>query len=338
MSMKRTYKWLFFIFILIVIVTGAQTITEIIERNSCEIVVHNKIYLAVGEEYKLGSKGYKSADGNVALVVQDVLKARNIGSTYVTKGCDTYEFEVTDLITVPYISEEKPELPCGMYSEEDNEYLDKILKSKIDLAGYQTRAGAVAAGRFLLLQFPYHMSYFSENGRMPSVDGEGRYYHEGLYLNIYKVEKENITKSVSGPLPWGCAMYSYPALMNQRNSLDCSGFVTWCLVNGGFDPGDIGAGPSSSAFDCSDLGERMPITNESLDKVKVGDLFAEDGHISILIGIKDGYYYIAESNSYIDIRVRVSTKQELIDSDFYAWIDMEEFYNHEDGNLTNYWE
>lgn len=308
-----------------------------VEEIPCEVVEHNKIYLAVGEKYTLDDVGYISANNTVADVKGDKVIGVKKGNITLSKDCNTYEIEVTDMITAPYISEEKEQLPCHRYTEEENEYLDTVLKSKIDNAGYKTRAGAVEAGRFLLLQFPYHMAYFSENGRLPYCDGEGRYYHEGLYLNPYKVEKENITLIINGPVEWGCPMYSNPAKCNQLNSLDCSGFVTWCLVNGGFDPGDLGAG-IAEAYDYSDIGPRHEITMESLDEVKVGDLFGEDGHISILLGINDGKYYIGESNLGIDIRIRVSTKQELINSNFYAWIDMEEFYNHQDGNLTNYWE
>lgn len=307
------------------------------EKIPCEVVLHNKIYLAVGEKYTLDDIGYISANNTVADVEGDKVIGVKKGNITLSKDCNTYEIEVTDMITAPYISEEKEQLPCHKYTEEENEYLDEVLKSKINNAGYKTRAGAVEAGRFLLLQFPYHMSYFSENGRLPYCDGEGRYYHEGLYLNPYKVEKENITAIINGPAEWGCPIFSNPAQINQLNSLDCSGFVTWCLVNGGFDPGDLGAG-ISEAYDYSDIGPRHEITMESLDEVKVGDLFGEEGHIAILLGIKDGKYYIGESNLGIDIRIRISTKQELIDSAFYAWIDMEDFYNHQDGNLTNYWE
>ena len=303
----------------------------------CKVVEHNKVYLAIDEKYELDSEGYISSDNAVAKVSGNKVIGVGVGTTTLVNDCNSYEIEVTDMITAPYISENKEQLPCHRYTEEDNEYLDAVLASKIKNVGYKTRAGAVEAGRFLLLQFPYHMAYFSENGRLPYCEAEGRYYHEGLYLNTYKIEKENITAIVNGPAEWGCKIFSNPAGINQINSLDCSGFVTWCLVNGGFDPGDLGAG-ISDAFDYSDIGPRREITMESLDEVKPGDLFGEDGHISILIGINDGKYYIAESNLGIDIRVRVSTKQELIDSNFYAWIDMEEVYNHQDGKLTNYWE
>ena len=322
--------------------TGNNFTGDIIKEPTCNLVEHNKVYLAIDEGYLLDDQGYVSSDDSIAIIKDNKVIGKSVGTTILKKDCNSYEIEVTDMITAPYISADKELLECGRYTVEENEYLDLVLASKIKDKGYKTRAGAVEAARFLLLQFPYHMSYFSENGRYYGeaelCEGEGRYYHEGLYLNTYKVEKDKFVAIVNGPAEWGCSIFSNPAGINQRNSLDCSGFVTWCLVNGGFDPGDLGAGPSADSYEYSDIGPQHEITMESLDEVKVGDLFAEDGHISILIGIHDDKYYIAESNLGIDIRVRVSTKQELIDSLFYAWIDMEDFYNHEDGNLTNYWE
>ena len=72
-----------------------------------------------------------------------------------------------------------------MYTKEQNDLLDEILKDRINDAGYKTRAGAVEAARFLSLEFPYRIRYFSENGRgnTNKVEGEGRYYQVGLYLD-----------------------------------------------------------------------------------------------------------------------------------------------------------
>ena len=314
-----------------------EAIVEEEKEKPCTVNDHYKVYLAIDEVYVLDDIGYKSDDESIASVATNRVSGHKVGKTILRKDCNTYEVEVTDMITAPYASEEKPQLTCGLYTAEDNEYLDEILKTKIAERGYRTRAGAVQAARFLLLQFPYHMNYFNENGRLPYCDGEGRYYHEGLYLNEYKAEKEGIDRTVRGPEPWGCPIFSIPYGSAQRNSLDCSGFVSWCLVNAGFDPGDIGAGPAPSVFDLSDLGEKHLITAESLDEVKIGDLFSANGHIAILIGIKDGEYYIAESDSLIDVRVQIADKDKLIASAFNYWVDMDEFYGYNDGKMNKYW-
>ena len=320
----------------------AEEKSVVIQEETNEVNEHFKVYLAVGEKYVLDGTDYVSDDPGIASVNGNVVSGTGVGKTLLKKEDSFYEVEVTDMITAPICSEDKEFLPCGRYTIDENEYLDEVLAGKIREKGYKTRAGAVEAARFLLLQFPYKLDYFSENGRYygaaPLCEGEGRYYHEGLYLNEYKAEKDKFVAIIHGPEPWGCSMYSDPGECYQPNSLDCSGFVTWVMVNGGFDPGDLGAGPDDENIDFTDLGEKHLISEESLDQVKVGDLFSAEGHISIFIGKKDGVYYIAESDLPINVRVRVTNKEELLDTDFYQWINMDEFYNHQDGNLTDYWE
>ena len=308
------------------------------KEKPCTLKDHYTVYLGIGEVYVLDDIGYVSDDEGIASIKTNRVTGNKVGKTVLRKDCNTYEVEVTDYITAPYIDDNKPKLTCGVYSAEENAYLDTILATKIAERGYQTRAGVVQAARFLVLQFPYHMGYFNENGRLPYCDGEGRYYHTGLYLNDYKIEEEGITKKVRGSACWGCPIYSLPYEGYLPNSMDCSGFISWCMYNAGFDPGDIGAGPAPNVFDLTDLGKMVRITEESLDEVKIGDLFSQNGHIAILIGIKDGLYYIAESNYNIDVRAKAWSKEELIHSLFTYWVDLDEFYAYNDGKLNLYWE
>lgn len=302
--------------------------------------IHPTIYLALDEKYELDAYGYKASEKGIVKIDGRTITAQKLGKTILMREDSFYEVEVTDMIVYPKIDDgSKQEIPCGYYTQEMNEYLDAVLKAKVEDKGWGTRAGAVEAARFLLLQFPYKLHYFMENGRQPRVEGEGRYHHHGLYLHIYKVEKDGMQgKHVTGPAPWGCWIYNNTSELVQRNSLDCSGFVTWAIYNGGNEIDDIGAGPASHKFDCSDLGENHDITEESLDLCRPGDLFAEDGHIAIMVGRKDDMIYIAESNTWINVRCKGWTYDELIHSKFYAWIDMDEFYQHKDGKLTDYWE
>ena len=55
------------------------------------------------------------------------------------------------------------------------------------------------------------------------------------------------------------------------------------------------------------------------------------------IGIKDGEYYIAESDSLIDVRVQIANKDKLIASAFNYWVDMDEFYGYNDGKMNKFW-
>ena len=258
------------------------------------------------------------------------------------------EVIVTDLIIK---SPETPDpnktiLTCGLYTKEDNDLLDEILKSRIAEAGEKTRAGVVAAARFITLEFPYRLSYFSENGRLTTygnttyVDGEGRYYHEGLYLHSSRTS--NIVKSMYGPNPWGCYIYSVPSEGKRKNGFDCSGFVAWVLLNGGFNPGDIGAG-ISNVTDMTDLGEKKRLTTSMKnEELKVGDLLSgsssNGGHIAILIGIKGDKYFVAESlwGNYAYGVVARAYSSKSLPNNFYWHIDMDNFYQN-DGNYTEYW-
>lgn len=258
---------------------------------------------------------------------------------------------VTDLITKPIISTERKKIvPCNVYSDEENKLLDEILKNDVEEAGYGTRAGAVAAARFLTLKFKYRIPYFYENGRINDsgvnyADGEGRYYHTGLYLSESK--KNDITVSFSGPSIWGCPLrnwendpyFGYKEGYLMPNGLDCSGFVSWSLVNGGFDPGDIGAGETPDAYQMTDLGEFVKLTEEVLDSnvIKAGDFFNYWGHISIIVGIKDGIYYVAESLPNFDgVDLRIYNKEEVLD--MFRYVVLMDSYYKDDGNYTEYWD
>ena len=259
---------------------------------------------------------------------------------------------VTDLITtmptLPNVY--KSLLPCERYTEEENNLLDKILKDRVYTAGYKTRAGAVAAARFLVLEFPYRLTYFSENGRMggwPQVDAEGRYNHEGLYLHSSRFA--NVEKSMYGPQIWGCPLYSAPAEGERKNGLDCSGFITWILRQAGFDTGDVGAGVTAWQDDMTDLGPLKRIPDAIQDgSLKVGDLLSGDGenpnaydggHIAFLAGIKDNNYYVAEELWFNDYFGAIIKKydEESFKYYFYWQVDLKDFYEG-DGNLTNFWE
>lgn len=319
---------------------------------------HDTIYLTIGETKKLDYT-YKSIDGNIGdfdinsniiSIEEDIITAKEVGTAIITKGDTKLNVIVTNLVTEPKLSDSKEIVPCNRYSEQENILIDDMLEYKVKEAGNGTRAGVVAAARFLTLQFPYKIPYFYENGRVNNTgvnfaDGEGRYYHKGLYLNDSK--KKDIIASVSGPCIWGCPLYNweddpdYGYIWGTKmpNGLDCSGFVSWVLYNGGFDPGDNGAGNSETNDELTDLGEFVPLTRELAmsDKLKAGDLVNYWGHIAIIIGIDDDNYYVAESLQDFGGAVVNTYKKEKINNTFSYAVLMDSYYK-EDGNYTAYWE
>ena len=274
----------------------------------------------------------------------------------IEKDDNLFDIIVSDLITSDYPNNDydfsKNELECDTYSKEDNDLLDEILKDRINDAGYKTRAGAVEAARFLVLEFPYKLSYFYENGRQTTnnVDGEGRYYHEGLYL--HESRYSNITGSKTGPETWGCPLYCNPGKRYIDNGLDCSGYVSWALLNAGFDVKDVGAG-FSDKLDLTDYGDVVKFNDEIINsgKIKVGDLVHSNhsgGHIGMIIGIDEDWFYVAQA-LWNDAPTSLTKKEEnvmAVQITKYGYKEIQNIlpdlvlmdkYYIEDGNLTNMW-
>ncbi len=293
---------------------------------------------------------YSVEDENVAKIEDNKIIGVNDGITKVTVTDNyghsaTINVQVTSLISLPEINNKKPYISNKQYTTEEAKILDDYLFYQIDEAGYKTRAGVVAAARFLSLELKYRIPYFIENGRIthfnhqrPYCDGEGRYYHRGLYLSEDKFA--DIEKSVAGPAMWGAYIMEWSEDNGViRNGLDCSGFVCWCLLNGGFDFGDIGGGLSEGLPTLSDRGVSQKITMELLESrtVKAGDLIGYDGHIGIIIGVEDGYVYVADT--LFHSKGLVATKfsyRELVNSYFTHIYDYTDEYV-EEGNYTEMW-
>ncbi len=304
--------------------------------SACQIAEGDPIYLALGESYVFESSFSYDPDTQIIETDGNAITGSGIGTVTVEAACIRHEVHVSDLYTAPQITE-KEFLPCHYYSEEDNTYLDKVLSIMISEAGYQTRAGALEAARFLLLRFPFKLHYFYENGRLDgsglAVDGEGRYYHRGLYLSEKKTE--GITNVLEGPACWGCCLYEDATGSYTDNGLDCSGFIAWTLYNAGYDCRDLGAGPSPGIDDLSDLGEKLPVSQTDISQIKAGDLVGADGHIGIIIGMDKERIYIGEAYWVKDLQIRIYSHEGFLnESEWEYVINMDEYY----GSLGNYTE
>ena len=325
----------------------------------------NEYFIPVNgsEEFKINFEAFGIVDTGVTYKISDesILKIEENkfiglkkGNVKVIASIGKKEVSanvyVMDSIIEPIIDNKKKYVGCNQFSEEESNLLDKALFDRVNSAGYQTRAGAVAAARFLALEFSYKIPYFYENGRLENydvirhVDGEGRYYHRGLYLSESKFN--DITASYKGPVIWGCPLTNlntagrYKAYVKYPNGLDCSGFISWALLNGGFDVGDVGAGDNPYRDnDLFDLGEKVDTTMEILEsgRVKVGDLIAYWGHMAMIAGIDEDNLYIAESlPNTKGVVIKKYTKKHAMDL-FVNIMLMDSVYK-EEGNLTNYWE
>lgn len=325
-----------------------------------------QLFLAVGGQKQLevtfSSFGevekeltWRSSNEEVATVENGNIIGKAEGKASITVTTvngreSTAEVLVTSLLNVmpSKFQFRKPYLTCNQFTREEAELLDTILEARIREAGYQTRGGVVAAVRFLTLEFPYRISYFYENGRLENhynkrkIDGEGRYYHKGLYLSTEKYT--HISPSWDGPKMWGCPLTNrddtgpYVLYAPYPNGLDCSGFISWALLNGGFDVGDIGAGIDPNYPDFSDLGEQVPLTHSLLNsgRVKVGDLIGLYGHIAMIIGYDEDYYYIAES--LVELKgVSITTYKKASLPGIYSYVMLMDSVYQEDGKVTSFW-
>ena len=313
-------------------------------------------YLAVGNTTKIDTKldyvgekyskvSFSSSNNSLATVSEDgVVTSHGDGKVKLVAsvGNNKKEFDLitTSLLRKPEVNNNKEVLPCKAYTKEQIKTLDDILDMKIKDAGVKTRAAVVEASRYLTLELPYKVPYFYENGRLSftnKVDGEGRYYHKGLYLGEDK-EKE-ITLNSTGPASWGCPLRDAESGLWGRNGLDCSGFVTWVLVQAGLDLGDIGAG-ITGARDYTNVGIYQRINYDLLTsgKVKPGDLIGWDGHIAVIAAMDENDIYVAESleNGVIVDGYNYSNRYSRFYSRYQHIIDMSANYVG-DGNLKNMW-
>lgn len=340
---------------------GVLSLPVKVNNYVLDVTIDDKYYLAKGAELDLSNAVTFIGDGEVTFNYDDaVIALANNLITTLNNGRTTLEVKyqdeliksteiiVSDTILLPHVDSKKKQLGCNIYDEESANLLDEILASRVDKAGKNTRAGVVAAARFLTLEFPYRIPYFYENGRLHesnphTADGEGRYYHVGLYL--HKNKFSSIVKKVAGPATWGCGLTNYQPnppnyipLTKMPNGLDCSGFVSWAILNGGFDIGDLGAGPTDYNYELPDTGKFTKLTNEVIASsiIKPGDLMSMSGHISIVIGIDEKNIYIAESlPRFRGLVVNAYTKTK-INKTFSHVVLMDRVYQN-DGNLTYMW-
>ena len=379
MAKRITQNIIIVILLSIVVFSSFIVNTIMTEKNSSKkqkerlVITNNGImlnktdyYVALDDIINLDiSNPYEASyeliieDESIVATEEGVLKAVAIGSSeFIIKinGFQAFSgtIHVLNGLVIPKDSFDKSKkfITCDAFTEEENDLLDAALSDRINKAGEQTRAGAVAAARFLTLEFAYRIPYFYENGRLNNygeiahVDGEGRYYHKGLYLSSSRYK--DISHKFTGPGTWGCKIkqyqdepaYGFVPLGKYPNGFDCSGFISWVLYNGGFDVKDSGAGDIiSRTDDLYDLGEKNFINNTLLDSgnVKVGDLIAYSGHMAIIAGMDEqGNYYVAESLPQFKGVVLNKYTRSSLKATFTHIMLMDSVYK-EDGNLTNMW-
>lgn len=183
------------------------------------------------------------------------------------------------------------------------EEYNNTIKSNVEKAGYGTRAGVVAAATTLIGELGNKYSL-----KFPYFWGGG---HEG-YMTSYASSDWGSTK---------CHTYA-----NNQNynycGLDCSGFVSWAIYNGGYNVSSMLAG----TFDNLNGAQRVSLSNSPV--LKPGDLLDHTGHVILVIGVDEanGVYKCAEAGGNAK-GVLFSTRPFNLAG--YWGVNMDGFYNNQ---------
>lgn len=177
------------------------------------------------------------------------------------------------------------------------EEFNNLIASNVQEAGSGTRAGVVAAAVTLI----------SELGNNYGV--KIPYFWGGGHGHI----------ATGAEASWGsgrCYTYANGQAYTYCG-LDCSGFVTWAINNGGF---SIPV-QSSNTFVYLDGAERVSLSSSAV--LQAGDLLATSGHIILIVGVDDNGYICAEAAGN---ETGVLFSRKSFDASGYYGIDMSGFY------------
>ena len=139
----------------------------------------------------------------------------------------------------------------------DYDYYQSLFNKTMSLAT-DNRTRTTMAALFLATSFP-HMNYFWGGG------------HESICEGLDPTWGDPRLVTAEGSETTGT---------KQPNSLDCSGYVSWVLKNGGYN-----IEKPMTTWELENIGEKTPLINSNEKDIKVGDLAYMDGHIGVIVRI-----------------------------------------------------
>ena len=148
------------------------------------------------------------------------------------------------------------------------EAFNNLIASNVEENGYGTRAGVVTAAVTLIAELGNNY-----NVKVPYFWGGGH--------GIMATGAEG---------NWGstqCHTYANGQSYNYCG-LDCSGFVTWAIYNGGFSITPLVTG----GFQSLPGAEKVSLTNSAV--LQPGDLLESSGHVILIVGVDDNNYICAD--------------------------------------------
>ncbi len=139
----------------------------------------------------------------------------------------------------------------------DYEYYQNLFNKTISMAPDE-RTKSTMAAIFLATSFP-HMNYFWGGG------------HDKISNGLDPTWGQPKVVTAEGSESTGT---------ERPNSLDCSGYVSWALKNGGYNI----EGPMTT-WDLEKIGNKIPITAATQNNIQAGDLASMEGHIGMIIKV-----------------------------------------------------
>ena len=137
------------------------------------------------------------------------------------------------------------------------EYYQNLFNKTISKASDE-RTKSTMAAIFLATSFP-HMSYFWGGG------------HDTICEGLDPTWGQPKVVTAEGSATTGTEV---------PNSLDCSGYVSWALKNGGYNID----GPMTT-YDLENIGNKTPITTATQNNIQAGDLAFMEGHVGMIIKV-----------------------------------------------------
>lgn len=199
-------------------------------------------------------------------------------------------------------SNSKPFMKCNTYTAQDTARLDAQLRQVVVEAGAGTRAGVVAAARFLVGGLDYKLPY------------EGGKYYQKSGLNIGQSNA------------WGCS----------GSGLDCYSFVAWARAQNGLpDDGFYNGTKYSTASEIANIrvGDYL-LTPCSSSSCKNGNKI---NHIGLVIGVDASSIYVAEEKT-AGVDALVVTRIDKSNPPRSGNLSLVRHISYpSDGNVTNMW-
>lgn len=232
------------------------------ENIKTDIDVKGVSFVGNNSSNNVSSIKTKSVDGISVSNVNSNTDTEFLVLTGINSSVNTYSGDL------PYLGVPLESFLSSRGSSVDE--VNSIIRNNVFKAGVSTREGAVAAAKSLV-------DVMSSNGvKLPYISSTGV---GGIASGKYSGVGVDPNWGTSGS--WHSDYYDCDF---NYTGMDCSGFISWVLHNGGYKYNEY----HSSAF--CDLG----VTREVDGSGKPGDILWQQGHVALIIDKVDDKYILAQ--------------------------------------------